>query len=383
MKVKNPNYLNIKIPTWDVIPFLAAIKDKTGGNPKVKKSSYKKTGEIAIIDQGQKFIGGYTNDDNLICNESLPCILFGDHNKIFKFINFPFALGADGVKILTPRDGFDKKFLFYYLKSLRFPDDVGYSRHYKYLKEKFIVKPPFSEQKRIAAILDKADGIRKKREEALKLADSFLRATFLEMFGDPVTNPKGWKDAKLGDFIHSAKDGPHISPKYSESGIPFLSTRHVKHGKIIWEDLKYISRIEAEKQWKKCKPEKGDILYTKGGTTGIAAVFDSDREIAVWVHVALLKANYDKVDSVWLENMLNTAYCYAQSQRFTHGITNQDLGLTRMVNIKMYSPPLDLQKKFSEIEKKLKNSMLKHLGSAVQSGYLFNSLTQRAFRGEL
>ena len=95
MKVKNPNYLNIKIPTWDVIPFLAAIKDKTGGNPKVKKSSYKKTGEIAIIDQGQKFIGGYTNDDNLICNESLPCILFGDHNKIFKFINFPFALGAD------------------------------------------------------------------------------------------------------------------------------------------------------------------------------------------------------------------------------------------------------------------------------------------------
>ena len=251
------------------------------------------------------------------------------------------------------------------------------------LKSWKIPLPPLTEQKRIAAILDKADAIRRKRQAAIKLADDFLRATFLDMFGDPVTNPKGWDVGTLGDFIHSAKDGPHVSPNYSTNGVPFLSTRHVRPGKIIWEDLKYISREEAEKQWRKCKPEKGDILYTKGGTTGIAAVFDSEQEIAVWVHVALLKTNHEKADSVWLENMLNTAYCYAQSQRYTHGITNKDLGLTRMVNIKMYSPPLELQNKFSTIVAKVKSTTAKHAHHEEKSDNLFNSLTQRAFRGEL
>ncbi|MCX5880292.1 MAG: restriction endonuclease subunit S [Deltaproteobacteria bacterium] len=243
--------------------------------------------------------------------------------------------------------------------------------------------PPLTEQKRIAAILDKADAIRRKRQAAIKLADDFLRATFLDMFGDPVTNPRGWPWGTLGDFIHSAKDGPHISPQYSTNGIPFLSTRHIRPGKIIWEDLKYISREEAKRQWLKCKPEKGDILYTKGGTTGIAAVFDSDQEIAVWVHVSLLKTNHKKAEPVWLESMLNTAYCYSQSQRFTHGITNQDLGLTRMVNIKTYSPPLELQKMFSRIVAKVKYTMANHRRQKEQASNLFNSLAQRAFRGEL
>jgi len=283
--------------------------------------------------------------------------------------------------------------------------DIKYAAHYINLKKEDLSKlsngstflairradleefpiplPPLAEQRRIAAILDKADVIRRKRQAAITLADDFLRATFLDMFGDPITNPKGWGYATLGDFIHSAKDGPHVSPNYSESGIPFLSTRHVRPGKIIWKDLKYISRKDAIEQWKKCKPERGDILYTKGGTTGIAAVFDSDKEIAVWVHVALLKTNHKKADPIWLENMLNTSYCYAQSQRFTHGITNKDLGLTRMIKIKMYFPPLSLQKGFSEIVTKVKTSVAKFLSCADQSEDLFSSLTQRAFRGEL
>lgn len=130
--------------------------------------------------------------------------------------------------------------------------------------------PPLEEQKRIAAILDKADRVRSKRQQAIDLADDFLRSVFLDMFGDPVSNPKGWKPAKMGDLIEFAKDGPHVSPKYSDSGIPFLSTRHVKPSGVVWEDLKYVSQEEADVHWKKCKPQKGDVLYTKGGTTGIA-----------------------------------------------------------------------------------------------------------------
>ena len=92
------------------------------------------------------------------------------------------------------------------------------------------------------------------------------------------TLPNGWRWAVVGDVVHSALDGPHVSPIYASSGIPFLSTRHIRRGEIIWDDLKFISSEDAEQHWRKCKPEKGDILYTKGGTTGLAKAIDFDRE---------------------------------------------------------------------------------------------------------
>ena len=154
--------------------------------------------------------------------------------------------------------------------------------------------PPLAEQKRIARILDAADALRTKRREALAQLDILIQSTFLDMFGDPVTNPLGWEQCVVGDVVHAAKDGPHVSPRYAESGVPFLSTRHIKPGEVVWEDLKYIDQDEANRQWKKCKPELGDILYTKGGTTGIAARVATSKPFAVWVHVALLKLDCEE-----------------------------------------------------------------------------------------
>jgi type I restriction enzyme S subunit len=251
----------------------------------------------------------------------------------------------------------------------------------KDLAEMEILLPPLTEQKRIAAILDKADAIRRKRDQAIQLANDFLRSVFLDMFGDPVTNPKGWEPAILGDLIHFAKDGPHVSPKYSEEGIPFLSTRHVKPAGIVWKGLKYITPEEADIHWKKCKPTLGDILYTKGGTTGIACAVDFEKDFAVWVHVALLRPKLDKVNYVWLTHMLNSKYCYQQSQRYTRGATNKDLGLKRMIDIEMYCPPIDEQNKFVEVKNRIDGLINK--GHSFAKSDLFGSLSQKAFQGEL
>jgi type I restriction enzyme S subunit len=203
------------------------------------------------------------------------------------------------------------------------------------------------------------------------------------MFGDPVTNPKGWKIGTLGDVIVSAKDGPHVSPVYSDSGIPFLSTRNVRKGELIWEDLKFISFEDAKIHWKKCKPERGDILYTKGGTTGLAKAVDFDKEIAVWVHIAVLKLQQDRVISTWLESMLNTDFCYKQSQELTFGIVNRDLGLQRMPKIKIYIPPLPLQEKFAQIVQKHERFRTQQREAQRQAEHLFQTLLHHAFRGEL
>jgi len=253
----------------------------------------------------------------------------------------------------------------------------------KALNDIQIPLPPLAEQKRIAGVLDAADALRAKRRESLAQLDALLQSTFLDMFGDPVTNPMGWEQCMLGDVVHSAKDGPHVSPVYSEDGIPFLSTRHIRPGEVIWEDLRYIDEEEAKRQWKKCKPVCGDILYTKGGTTGLAARVTTSKPFAVWVHIALLKLVTEKVHPIWIEAMLNSAYCYAQSQRYTHGIANRDLGLKRMVKIQIYLPPMDEQQHFANVVESIEQQKASHRAHLAELDTLFASLQSRAFRGDL
>ena len=104
------------------------------------------------------------------------------------------------------------------------------TRLYPKLKRLQIPLPPLDEQKRIAGILDAADALRAKRREALAQLDTLLQSTFLDMFGDPVTNP--WGGAWLA-MSTPQEDGPHVSPTYAESGVPFLSTRHIKK-EVVW-----------------------------------------------------------------------------------------------------------------------------------------------------
>lgn len=301
---------------------------------------------------------------------------------------FPLCTNQ-GFKSIIPNKKLDSIYGFFALKFFT-PKIVAlgrgatFSEINKDIFENFCIPlPSLRKQKRIATILAKADRLRRLRRYALELSGTYLQSVFLEMFGDPKTNPKGWDLKTLGDVIYSAQDGPHVSPDYSEAGVPFLSTRNIRSGVVVWEDLKFISREEAEKHWQKCKPQRGDILYTKGGTTGLAKAIDFDREIAVWVHIALLKPDNKLVDSLWLESMLNSDFCYNQSQEFTHGIANHDLGLTRMVKIKLYLPPLSLQSEFTRIAKKYTRLLAQQIEAERQAEHLFQTLLHKAFRGEL
>ena len=120
----------------------------------------------------------------------------------------------------------------------------------------------------------------------------------------PFDLPKGWVWVRLGEVIISAKDDPHFSPKYSEKGIPFISTRNISVSGIDFTTAKYISEEFHLEISKKCKPEKGDILYTKGGTTGIAVVNQTDIEFNVWVHVAVLKQS-QMMYPFYIQHVLN------------------------------------------------------------------------------
>lgn len=180
------------------------------------------------------------------------------------------------------------------------------------------------------------------KQKAIKKSQLMLPIDELDL---PFDLPLGWQWIQLGDVCYVIADGPHFSPKYVDKneGVAFLSARNISVESIDLTTAKYVSREDHENFCKRVRIRKGDILYTKGGTTGIAKVNDIDTEFSVWVHVAVLQIPLDKVFNEYLALTLNSPHCYEQSQKYTHGIGNKDLGLTRMINITIPLPPISEQ----------------------------------------
>ncbi len=194
--------------------------------------------------------------------------------------------------------------------------------------------------------------------------------------------PKGWEWCRLGELVTSVTDGPHYSPEYHDKGIPFISGRNITLKGIDFSTAKFISPQLHEELSKRCRPETGDILYTKGGETGKAVVNDIDFEFNVWVHVAVLKPStfvYNK----YLALALNSPHCYALSQKYTHGTGNRDLGLTRMIKITVPLPPANEQQRIVQRVTKLMgqcNLLERELSiSKKYASQLMESVLQEAF----
>ena len=198
--------------------------------------------------------------------------------------------------------------------------------------------------------------------------------------------PNGSIWVKLGEILWSVKDGPHYSPKYQEHGIPFISGGNIRPNGIDFGNVKYISNELHIELSKRCRPMKMDVLYTKGGTTGIAKVNDYDIDFNVWVHVAVLKA-IPSINPYYLQHALNSNHCYKQSQKYTHGVGNQDLGLTRMVLITLPICSLEEQNYIvSELESKLTvcDKIEETISQSLQQAEtLRQSILKKAFEGRL
>lgn len=232
-----------------------------------------------------------------------------------------------------------------------------------YLNEKAAL-PPLAHQRVIAEFLDgKTDAIDALIEKKLELITVLsekrqailARAVAGASTGEGIGTESRWwphvadnrRIVRVRHLVRRIADGPHFSPKYVEpaEGVMFISARNIRLDRWALDDAKYVSPDDFREFSKRIVPEKGDVLYTKGGTTGIARVVDLDIPFQVWVHVAVLKVRPEVVDPHYLAFALNAGPCYAQAQLYTRGATNQDLGLTRMANIELPLPPLQHQRR--------------------------------------
>lgn len=167
-------YYKNELPNgWDIASFGLLFDNVTSSKLKLPQKQYGETGEYPVVDQGIDLIGGYTDKSELLHPDKPPLIIFGDHTRCIKLINFKFVQGADGVKVLSPSKQIDPIYSYYLLKTADLPDK-GYSRHFKYLKECVFRVAPLNEQKRIVAKIEELQACSRKAREALETVPDLL-----------------------------------------------------------------------------------------------------------------------------------------------------------------------------------------------------------------
>ena len=293
-----------------------------------------------------------------------------------------------GFKNLICSEKILNKYLYWFLKgNTSFLNSLGRGATFKEISKSIVSQieinvPGIEYQKEAVDILEKVSEVISLRKQELTALDDLIKARFVELFGDPSTNPRGWDETTISDECFYIKDGPHKSLTdigKENGGHPFISVRNIVNGHIDFSTARYISDEDYADAIKKCHPEKGDMLYSKGGTTGIAKLIDIDEEFANWVHVAVLKFDKSRLNGVFFENMLNGSYCYEQSQRLTKGIANRDLVLSAMAQIKLYCPPMELQNQFADFVNQVGKSKVAVQKALDETQMLFDSLMQKYF----
>ena len=284
------------------------------------------------------------------------------------------------------------KFLYYALKNRGLNDVISGSAQPQItrqgLESVYIYAPDKKEQKRIAAILDKAEAIRRKHRQTIELADKFLRSVFLDMFGDPVRNPKGWKEDRLdqiSEIVSGVTKGRKLINKATVL-VPYMRVANVQDGRILIDDVQEIEALESEIE--KFKLMRGDILLTEGGDPdklGRGAVWKG--EIDPCIHQNLIfrvRTNNKVILPEYLSALIGSQRgkrYFLKEAKQTTGVAS--INKTQLSGFPVLVPPIVTQCEYLKRLEKIDHMVDIQMNKYNESGNLFNSIVQRAFRGEL
>ncbi|WP_019602768.1 restriction endonuclease subunit S [Teredinibacter turnerae] len=289
---------------------------------------------------------------------------------------------------VTNFHGNEPRWVFYLLKAFRlerFSEGAGVpTLNRNLVHDELIPLPPLTEQKRIAAILDKADAIRRKRQQAIQLADEFLRSVFLDMFGDPVTNPKGWEVRQLGelaDFENGDRSSNYPSgDEIVQSGVLFLSTKNIVSDNLNLRSTQYITE-EKYNSLSRGKARKGDLIITLRGTLGSCCIFDCEYDRAFINAQMMIIRPLDNIRGIFLHDLLASKAIKSHFQSIGQGAAVPQLTAKQLKEILIPLPQMDLQIKY-ETARTAALSVLEKMSISLGKG-LFEALSQKAFSGEL
>lgn len=310
---------------WRVVAFSEAVLNERFGVGKVRQQEYQKAGRFPIVDQGQKLIAGYWDRLEDVYQGPLPVIIFGDHTRVFKFVDFPFVCGADGTKILVPDiSKFFPAFLYFALTRLEIPNR-GYNRHFSLLREQRLPCPPLPEQRDIAHVLRTVQRAKEATERVIQatreLKKSLMRYLFtygpvpMEEAGRVSFKeteiglvPEHWEVVRLGE-IFEIQQGKALSPKsrFGSRMRPFLRTANILWGRIDLSNVDYMHFEESEEQ--RLALRAGDLLVCEGGDIGRTAIWNGQIQPCYYQnHLHRLRPNCSDVEPTFYMYWMETAW---------------------------------------------------------------------------
>ena len=207
----------------------------------------------------------------------------------------------------------------------------------------------------------------------------------------PFEIPQGWEWCRFSSIYKTLTDGTHSTPHYTESGIPFLSVKDMSSGILRFNNTKYISENEHIELSKRCHPQKGDLLLSKVGTTGIPLIIETEKEFSIFVSLALIKFTSIPIDKRFLIHLINSPLVQEQVQENTRGVGNKNWVLTAIANTLILLPPLNEQLRISDKIDELSPIISKYAMSQQRlenlnaniNGLLRKSILQEAIQGKL
>ena len=321
--------------------FTEIFADETKRGYKIPTSEYLSSGKFPIIDQGQGQIAGYTDLESGVFTD-VPAIIFGDHTRIIKYVDTPFFLGADGVKVLKAKvPDVDYKYLFYCLQNAKIPN-TGYNRHFKWLKEIEIPLVSLDEQRHIAAVLEKVTDLIAQRRAQLDKLDLMIKSRFVEMFGDC-----NYPHKPLIDLIVEGAGLSYgiVQPGNDGTGdMGVIRPVDLVDGKISMESIKHIDQSIGD-AFKKTELTGDELLITVRGTTGITALSNRDcKGMNVTRGIAVIRYDRNKINPVYLNAYLNAGESQNYIQEHTRGATLQQINLSDLRILQILVPPMSQQK---------------------------------------
>jgi len=302
---------------------------------------------------------------------------------------------ASGEWIVFRRDDFSPKFLKHYLTN-----DMFHSRFMQTVSGVGgsllrarpasvanipIPLPPLPEQIRIADVLSRAEKLIAQRKESLALLDELVQSRFVEMFGDPVRNEKGWPAQDVTELCDEIVDCVNKTAPEAPEKTPYvmIRTSNIKAGKIRYDNIKYVTEATYKIWTRRSIPQIGDILFTREAPMGEAAKVETETKIFLGQRIMQYRCNRSKLNPDYLLQLMSTAFFKKQIDRLGKGSTVKHLTVPDCFKFQILCPPLPLQNDFAAFVEKTEALKRHYQQSLDELENLYGSLSQRAFAGEL
>lgn len=352
--------------------FIDVFEDVTRLGKKIPTSEYLESGKYPIIDQGQSNIAGYTNEENGLFTD-VPVVIFGDHTRAVKYVDTPFFLGADGVKVLKSKiRDMNYKYLYYAVSSVNIPD-TGYNRHFKWLKEADIQIPSLKIQYEIVKNLDSLTNLIDLHNQQLKKLDELVKSRFVELFVGKDYPLIELDDLSIGKGEYGAQSA---SVEYNDSRPRYVRITDINDDGTLNNDVVSSANTEDDVQY---KLSYGDFLFARmGATVGKTYAYKTGNQIFAG-YLIRYRLNFEKIMPEYL-------YSYTKLDEYkTWVLLNQSGAAQPGINAKKYGSlqipvaPLDEQKRFVSFIKQIDKSKFEVQQSLEKLETLKKSLMQQYF----